>query len=161
MISKDAPYSEVNIMKKYVLSICLFCLLIGTHIHAAPQKNAVTTVSAMGVNSQGAPTTVNNVKVSNGSGGAVSKAGKRVVGIISVATMAFHSILFGFTGVTFYNQLIILNNEFTLFYSLLFMTNLAGVITSYNAVTSGNIRNRLLMIVSTYTIASMLNNLPS
>ena len=41
-------------MKKYILSICLFCLLIGTHIQAAPQKNAVITVPAMSMNSQAA-----------------------------------------------------------------------------------------------------------
>ena len=69
-------HNEDNVMKKYVLSICLFCLLIGTHIQAAPQKNAVSTVPAMGVNSQAATTTVNNIKVSDGGGGAESKAAK-------------------------------------------------------------------------------------
>jgi len=64
-MSKDRLYNEENIMKKYVLSFCLCCLLIGTHIQAAPQKNVVTTVSAIGVNSQAAPTTVSNRKLNN------------------------------------------------------------------------------------------------
>ena len=62
-MSKDRLNEEEDFMKKYVLSFCLCCLLIGTHIQAAPQKNSVTTVSATGVNSQVAPTTVNTIKV--------------------------------------------------------------------------------------------------
>ena len=90
-------------MKKYVLSFCLCCLLIGTHIQATPQKYTVSTVSSIDVNRQAAPTTVNIIKVGSSVDVAAMKTG---ISKKNTVLLALHGYLVGGAVVSTYGSLL-------------------------------------------------------